>query len=113
MNRSVIEAFEPIFYPKSVAVIGASTELAKFGNIILSAIMEIGYEGGIYPVNPEGGEIKGLQAWKSLKDIPGEVDLAILTIPAPLVSGALEECLRQGVKGVEILTSGFKETGNP
>ena len=95
MNRSVIEAFEPIFYPKSVAVIGASAELAKFGNIILSAIMEIGYEGKIYPVNPEGGEIKGLQVCKSLKEIPGEVDFAILTIPAPLVSGALEECLRQ------------------
>ena len=113
MNRSILEAFEPIFYPKSVAVIGASAELAKFGNIILSAIMEIGYEGKIYPVNPEGGEIKGLQVCKSLKEIPGEVDFAILTIPAPLVSGALEECLRQGVKGVEILTSGFKETGTP
>jgi len=113
VNQSILEVFEPLFYPKSLAVIGASAELAKFGNIILSAIMEIGYQGKIYPVNPEGGEINGLKVYPSLKEIPGEVDLAILTIPAPLVSGALEECLRKGVKGAEILTSGFRETGTP
>jgi acyl-CoA synthetase (NDP forming) len=113
VNQSIVQTFEPIFYPKSLAIIGASAELAKFGNIILSAIMEIGYGGKIYPVNPEGGEINGLKVYGSLNEIPGEVDLAILTIPAASVSGALEDCLRKGVKGVEILTSGFKETGSP
>jgi acyl-CoA synthetase (NDP forming) len=113
MKSSIVEAFEPIFYPKSVAVIGASAELTKFGSVILAAILEIGYGGKIYPVNPEGGEIMGLKAFKSLQEIPGEVDLAIITIPAPLVIGALQECLRKGVKGVEIMTSGFKETGTP
>jgi acyl-CoA synthetase (NDP forming) len=87
--------------------------MTKFGNIILSAIMEIGYKGKVYPVNPEAEEINGLKGYPSLKEIPGEVDFAILTIPAPLVSSALEECLRKGVKGVEILTSGFRETGTP
>jgi acyl-CoA synthetase (NDP forming) len=87
--------------------------MTKFGNIILSAIMEIGYEGKVYPVNPEAEEINGLKGYPSLKEIPGEVDFAVLTIPAPLVSSALEECLRKGVKGVEILTSGFRETGTP
>ena len=113
MSPSILEAFKPLFYPKSLAIIGASAELVKFGNIILSAIMEIGYGGEIYPVNPEGGEINGLKVYPSLKEIPGEVDFAILTIPAPLVSRALEECLQKRVKGVEILTSGFKETGTP
>jgi acyl-CoA synthetase (NDP forming) len=113
VNQSIVEAFEPLFYPRSLAVIGASADLAKFGNIILCAIMEIGYEGKIYPVNPEGGNINGLRVYRSLQEIPGEVDFAIVTIPAPLVSGALEGCLRKGVKGVEILTSGFKETGTP
>ncbi|MBI5968561.1 MAG: CoA-binding protein [Deltaproteobacteria bacterium] len=57
MNQSTVEAFEPLFYPKSLAIIGASSDMAKFGNNILSAIMEIGYGGKIYPINPEGGEI--------------------------------------------------------
>jgi acyl-CoA synthetase (NDP forming) len=113
VNRAIVQAFEPIFYPKSLAIIGASAELGKFGNIILSAITEIGYRGKIYPVNPEGGEINGLKVYGSLKEIPGEVDLAIVTIPAAFVSGVLEECLCKGVKGVEILSSGFKETGTP
>jgi len=113
VNPSIVEAFEPLFYPHSLAIIGASAEPAKFGNIILSAIMEIGYGGKIYPVNPEGGVINGLKVYGSLQEIPGDVDFAILTIPAPTVRGALEECLRKGVKGVEILTSGFKETGSP
>jgi acyl-CoA synthetase (NDP forming) len=113
LNLSIGEALEPLFYPQSIAVIGASNELAKFGNIILHALMEIGYGGEIYPVNPEGGEINGLRAYKSLGEIPGKVDFAILTIPAPAVRGALEECLLKGVKGAEILTSGFRETGTP
>ena len=113
MNQSMVEAFEPLFYPKSLAIIGASSEPSKFGNIILRSIMEIGYRGKIYPVNPQGGVINGLKVYGSLHEIPGDLDFAILTIPAPAVRGALEECLRRGIKGVEILTSGFKETGSP
>lgn len=113
MNLSILEAFEPLFYPKSLAIIGASTELVKFGNIILSAILESGFKGKIYPVNPDAGEINGLKVFRSLKETPGEVDLAIITIPASLVSGAIEECLHKGVKAAEILTAGFKETGDP
>jgi len=113
VSQSIVEAFEPLFYPKSLAIIGASAEPLKFGNIILNAVVEIGYGGKIYPINPDAGEINGLKVYGSLKEIPGEVDLAILIIPASYVIGALEECLYKGVKGVEILTSGFKETGNP
>ncbi len=113
MASDILQAFDPIFYPRSLAVIGASADISKFGNVILSAIMEIGYNGEVYPVNPEAEEINGLKVYPSLKEIPGEVDFAVLTIPAPLVSSALEECLRKGVKGVEILTSGFRETGTP
>jgi acyl-CoA synthetase (NDP forming) len=109
----ILKDLHPLFYPRSIAVIGASAEMAKYGNIILSATVEIGYKGKIYPVNPEGGEINGLSVYRSLQDIPGEVDLAIITIPAPAVIGALEECLRKSVKGAEIITSGFRETGTP
>jgi len=109
----ILKVFEPLFYPKSLAVIGASSDKTKFGNIILSALMEIGFEGKIYPVNTEGGEINGLKSYRSLQDIPGEVDFAVLTIPAPAIKDSLEACLRKGVKGVEIITSGFKETWIP
>ena len=108
-----MDAFNPIFYPRTLAVIGASADPTKFGNIILSAIQEIGYGGKIYPVNPEGGEINGLTVSKSLPEIPGPVDFAIITIPASALLKTLEECRDKGVKGVEILTSGFKETGTP
>ena len=113
MATDILKAFEPLFYPKSLAVIGASSDMTKFGNIILSALLEIGFEGKIYPINTEGGEINGLKAYRSLREIPGEVDFAVMTIPAPAVKDSLEECLRIGVKGVEILTSGFRETGTP
>lgn len=113
MIPAIIKAFQPIFYPKSIAIIGASTDPTKFGNIILNALLEIGYEGKIFPVNPEGKEINSLKTYSTVKNIPEEVDLAIITIPAPLVLDALNECLQKGVKGVEILTSGFKETGTP
>ena len=96
MKPSIVEAFEPLFYPKSLAIIGASTEPAKFGNIILRSIMEIGYRGKIYPVNPEGGVINGLKVYGSLREIPGDVDFAILTIPAPSIQAALEVCLGIG-----------------
>lgn len=111
MAIDILKAFEPLFYPRSLAVIGASADTTKFGNIILSALLEIGFEGRVYPVNTEGGDINGLKAYHSLREIPGEVDLAVMTIPAPAVKNSLEECLRKGVKGVEILTSGFRETG--
>jgi acyl-CoA synthetase (NDP forming) len=113
MSQPILKAFEPLFYPRSVAVIGASADPSKFGNIILGAMMEMGYEGPIYPVNPDGGEINGLPVSRSLEEIHGEVDLAILTIPAPLVASALEGCLRKKIKGVEIISSGFKEAGTP
>jgi acyl-CoA synthetase (NDP forming) len=110
---SLMDPFNPIFYPEALAVVGASADPTKFGNIILSAIQEIGYGGKIYPVNPEGGEINGLKVFKSMPEIPGPVDFAIITVPASALFKALEECRDKGVKGVEILTSGFKETGTP
>jgi acyl-CoA synthetase (NDP forming) len=113
VTRDILKDFEPLFYPKSLAVIGASSDKTKFGNVILSALMEIGFEGKIYPVNMEGREINGLKAYPSLQDTPGELDFAILTIPASAIKDSLEECRRKGVKGVEILTSGFRETGTP
>ena len=113
MTPDILKKFEPLFYPRSLAVVGASTDTTKYGNILLSALQEIGFEGKIYPVNTEAEEVNGLRAYRSILEIPGEVDFAALTIPAPAVKKSLEECLQKGVKGVEILSSGFRETGTP
>ncbi len=113
MALSILKQFQSIFYPKAVAIIGASNDPAKFGNIILNALLEIGFTGKIYPVNPDSPEINGLKAYSSIKEIPDEVDLGIITIPAPLVLNFLIDCIQKGLKGVEILSSGFKETDIP
>lgn len=114
VNPSILGTFEPFFYPKSLAVIGASTDSKKYGNIILDAIMESGYGGKIYPVNPEGGNINGLKVYSSVEEISDPVDMAIFTIPASAgFLEVLEACRRKGIKGAEILTAGFKELGKP
>jgi len=113
VTSSILKQFEPIFYPKSLAIIGASNDPAKFGNIIFRSLLDMGFNGRIYPVNPAGQEINVLKVYSSIKAIPDEVNCAIITIPAPLVLNALKECMQKGVKGVEILKSGFKETGSP
>ena len=108
-----ISPLEVFFKPKSVAIVGASSDPKKPGHTALKNLVSMGYQGKVYPVNNEGGEINGLKAYKSIKEIPGKVDFAILTIPASTVTRALEECLLKEVKGAEILTSGFRETGTP
>ena len=101
-----------IFYPKSVAVIGASRDPAKIGNVVLKNFVDGGFAGGIYPVNPAADELFGLKCYKSVMDIPGRVDSAVICIPAQHVPKALEECGRRGVKGVVVISGGFSEIGN-
>lgn len=98
--------------PKSLAVIGASAKPGKIGYTVIKNLIESGYEGKIYPINLEADEILGLKAYKSLADVPGTIDSAVITIPAKVVMQAVEECGQKGVKGLIIITSGFSETGN-
>ena len=81
-----------MFKPESVAVIGASNTPGKVGYIIVDNLINDGFEGEIYPVNPRGGEILGKTAYENIKDVPGKVDLAIITIPSPFVNTAVKEC---------------------
>jgi acetate---CoA ligase (ADP-forming) len=102
---------ESLFHPRAVAVIGASADAKKVGHAVLNNLIKFKFSGALYPVNPSGGEILGLKAFAKLADIPGEVDLAIVVIPAKFVSGALRECGAKGVKSAIILSAGFKEAG--
>lgn len=101
---------EPIFSPRSIAIVGAPRG-PKAGSVFLQGLLDQGYEGKIFPVNPHAEFIHGLRAYSSLKEIPGEVDLAIFLVPASEVLPILGECGEKGIKAVVIHTSGFAESG--
>ena len=103
-----------IFDPKSVAVIGVSTRgsgLQVGGILFLETLLNYGFEGGLYPVNPKGGEICGLKIYPNIKDIPESVDYVICSIPAPKVPQLIQDCRAKGVKAIHIYTGGFSESG--
>jgi len=100
-----------LFEPRAVAVIGASENPAKIGYRIVENIVNSGYGGKICPINPKGGEILGLKVYHDLSEVDARVDLAVIAIPAHLVQGAVEECGKNGVKHLVIVTSGFSEVG--
>ncbi|MBN1376653.1 MAG: acetate--CoA ligase family protein [Dehalococcoidia bacterium] len=101
-----------LFEPRSVAVLGASSKAGKLGNTIVSNLIFSKYKGKIYPVNPSGGEILGLAAYTDVSEVPGEIDLAVIVIPANAAYDAVKACADKGVKFAAIITSGFAEIGN-
>lgn len=105
--------YERIFHPKTIAIIGVSSDVngLGFGAGMFRAITAMGFEGKIFPVNPKGGTIAGLEIYKRVEDIPGQVDFAVVAVNAQYVPDTLEACLRAGVAGAEILSSGFSELG--
>lgn len=106
------EVLDGLFRPKSVAIIGASATPGKIGFSVVEALLNGKYEGDIYPINLKLDEIMGVKVYKSILDLKDKVDLAVVTIPAKFVLGAVEECGKAGVKGVSVITSGFGEVGD-
>ncbi len=100
------------FNPKSVAVIGASREPEKLGYIVFSNFIKSGYKGKVYPVNLNAEMILGKKSYKSVLNIPNEVDLAIIIIPAKIVSTILNECIEKKIKSAIVISAGFAETGS-
>ena len=99
------------FDPQAVAVIGAAREPEKLGHGVLKNVLEHGYKGKVYPINPKAQEILGLKCYPSVLAVPDPIDLAVIVIPARLVAGVLEECGQKGVKGAIIISAGFREVG--
>ncbi len=110
-EEDVKRQMEYLVNPHSIAVIGASRDSSKVGHAIVRNLIDIGYKGEIYPVNPKAPEILGVKAYPSILDVPGEVDNAVIAIPAKAVPAVLEDCGEKGVKTVTIISAGFKETG--
>ncbi len=101
-----------LFSPRSIAVIGASRSQGKIGHAVLSNIMESGFRGAVYPINPGKEEILGLRCYSDVAAVEDEIDLAVVVIPARYVLDAVASCGRRGVKAVIIITAGFRETGH-
>lgn len=106
-----MHSLDSIMKPRSIAVIGASTRAHTIGSDIMKRLQEYGFQGPIYPVNPKGGVIEGLQAYPSILDVPGEVDLAIVVVNAKFVLSTVDQCHEKGVGGLCVISAGFKETG--
>ena len=101
----------PFFSPKGVAIIGASTNPNKLSHGILKNLSQYGFEGGIYPVNPNADQILGLPVYPDISDVPDPVDLAVVVLPAPMTPEVLKACGERGIKAVIIISGGFKEVG--
>jgi len=111
-HDDIVRQMNRIMKPKAVAVIGASAENGKIGNSVMKNLINGGYKGEIYPIHPKADEIMGKKVYKSVKDVPGEVDIAVFAIPANFVARALIECGEKKVVGAILIPSGYAETGN-
>lgn len=102
---------DSLFKPKSVAVIGVSQKELNIGNRIIRNLIEFGFKGAIYPINTASDEVRGIKAYKSILDVPTNVDVVHMAIPAVSVPQAIEDCGKKAVKFVILNGGGFAETG--
>ena len=110
-QRSESRSIGRLLTPGSVAVVGASNDRGKMGHAVLRHLLDRGFAGPIYPVNPAVRHVAGVPAHAGIEDIPDDVDLAVLTVPAAEVPGVVEACRRKRVKGLVVISGGFGETG--
>jgi acetyl coenzyme A synthetase (ADP forming)-like protein len=111
-QKLIVEQMNRIMRPKAVAVVGASAENGKIGNSVMKNLINGGYQGAIYPIHPSAESIMGKKAYKSVKDVPGDIDVAVFAIPAKFVAQALTEVGEKKIPGAVLIPSGFAETGN-
>lgn len=113
-ERLNLERMEEVFYPKSVAVIGASSDSEKERKSgWIGRLLQFGFKGKIYPINPKVKEVLGFKAYPSVGDVPDPIDYVIMAIPRHLAPSSLKECVSKEAKVVHIYTAGFSETGTP
>jgi acyl-CoA synthetase (NDP forming) len=112
-TKQAIEAVDSIFNARSVAVVGASQDPGKMGYMTLNSIIQGGYEGDIYPINPKADHILGLHAYPSISHVPAPIDLIVIVIPAPYVATVLREAVEKGVSAAVVISGGFREAGRP
>lgn len=102
---------DKFFYPKSIAIVGASSKQSSLSYELINNIIKFGYQGKVFPVNPKSEFVHSIKAYKSLMEIPDAVDLAIIMVPRKLVLSAVDECASKKISAVIVITAGFKEVG--
>lgn len=110
-REEMMKELDPIFHPRSVAVVGASQNVGKIGTIIFRNFLAAGFKGDIYPINPGGGSIEGIKIYSNIKEIPGSLDYVIVAIPSTYIIDLINDCVAKDVKAVQLFTAGFSETG--
>jgi acyl-CoA synthetase (NDP forming)/GNAT superfamily N-acetyltransferase len=110
-RRAESRSIERLLTPRSVAVIGASTDPGKVGHVVFGNLMAYGFQGPVYPVHPEARHVGGVRAYPSVLDVPDDVDLAVVAVPAAAVAEVVSECARKHVRGLVVLSGGFAERG--
>ncbi len=108
----MVKNLDTFFKPKSIAVIGASKNSTKIGHATLKNILISDYECKVYPINPKEKEILGVKCYKSIKDVPGKIDLVMVSVPAKIVPNVMKECVQKKVQNTIIISSGFSEIGD-
>ncbi|TRZ74597.1 MAG: CoA-binding protein [Deltaproteobacteria bacterium] len=111
-SEEIVTGMKRIFSPAGIAIIGASGDPSKLGYSTVKNIIDGGYKGKIYPINPKADEILGLKCYRSVQEIPGKVDVAVIVIPAKNVADAVTALGEKGVAGAIVISSGFAEIGN-
>jgi acetyl coenzyme A synthetase (ADP forming)-like protein len=110
-RSSTLISLHSVLFPRSVAVIGASRQPGTIGNLLLKCILDSGFNGIVYPVNPNAEAVISVKAYPSVLDIPGSVELALIAVPTSLVAKVAEECGRKGVRAIIVISDGFSERG--
>ena len=113
MTEKKNNPLDRIFSPRGIAVFGGISRPGAFGNLIALSLIRYGYPGKLYPISSKGGELNGHTIYKCIEEVDGPVDLASISVPAKFVPGILKSCLRHGVTGAQIHSSGFAEIGSP
>jgi acetyl coenzyme A synthetase (ADP forming)-like protein len=108
-RTAIIASLQPILYPKSVAIIGAARNAGTIGNLLIRCILQSGFSGIVYPVNPNTESVLSVKSYPSVLDIPGKVDMAIIAVPAHIVNKVADECGQKGVRALIVISDGFRE----
>jgi acetyltransferase len=111
LRQSKPHPLDPFFHPRSVALIGATEKRGSVGRTLLQNLISSPFGGTVYPVNPKRENVLGIRAYRSIADVPGAVDLAVVATPAPTVPGVIAQCVDRNVRAAVIISAGFHETG--
>ncbi len=108
---ATVASLLPLFQPNAVAVVGASRDPSAIGARVLNSLVGAGFRGSIYPVNPKATEISGLKAYPSVRELPKQVDLAVIAVPATAISSVVDDCAARGVRALVVISAGFADVG--